>query len=136
MVESSSVVARLERAINEHDLERLVLCFHEDIRSEQPTHPARSFRGREQIRRDWSMIFAGVPDLRATVLRRVAAGDVAWAEWQWQGTRADGSPADMGGVTILGIAGGEIAWVRFYMEPVEQAGADIGAVVRQHATGR
>jgi ketosteroid isomerase-like protein len=131
-----TVVGRLHQAINDHDLEALVGCFGPDVVSEQPAHPVRNFRGREQIRRNWTQIFAGIPDLKATLVRSAFGEDVVWAEWSWQGTRADGNAADMAGVTILGLAGEEIAWLHFYMEPVEQQGAGIEAAIRGQATGQ
>ena len=60
-----TMVEQLERATNAHDLEALVECFAEDYENETPLHPARSFRGREQVRRNWTQIFAFVPDLHA-----------------------------------------------------------------------
>ena len=43
--EARDTLRRLERAINDHDLEALVGCFRADFVSEQPAHPARNFRG-------------------------------------------------------------------------------------------
>jgi len=34
-----TVVARLRDAMNAHDLEGFLDCFHEDYKSEQPIHP-------------------------------------------------------------------------------------------------
>jgi ketosteroid isomerase-like protein len=133
---AGNIARRLEQAINEHDLEALVGCFQPDVVSEQPAHPARNFRGREQIRRNWTQIFAGIPDLRATLVRSAVDEEVLWAEWSWQGSRPDGSAADMAGVTILGLTGDKIAWLHFYMEPVEQQGAGIDAAIQGQATGQ
>ena len=55
------VVERLNAAMNAHDIEAFVACFHEDYESEQPAHPDRAFRGRDQVRENWSAIFEGVP---------------------------------------------------------------------------
>ncbi len=134
--EARDTLKRLEQAINGHDLEALVTCFRTDVVSDQPAHPARSFRGQEQIRRNWTQIFAGIPDLKATLARSAVEGDVVWAEWSWQGTRPDGSSADMAGVTISGVGGGQIAWTHFYMEPVDRQGADIDASIGQQAGGQ
>jgi SnoaL-like domain len=45
-----AVTERLLEALNAHDLEGQLACFHEDYRSEQPAHPERAFSGREQAR--------------------------------------------------------------------------------------
>ncbi len=130
-----AVLLRLQEATNAHDLEALVACFAVDVISQQPAHPARDFQGRDQIHRNWQQLFGAVPDLKASLLRSVAEGQTVWAEWLWTGTRPDGSAADMAGVTILEVAGEEIARLHFYMEPIER-GQGIDASIRQQASGR
>jgi ketosteroid isomerase-like protein len=60
--DARAVVRRLQAATNAHDLDALVACFAPDYLSEIPAHPARSFRGSEQVRRNWTQILAGVPE--------------------------------------------------------------------------
>lgn len=36
-----AVIDALVRAVNEHDLEAVVACFHEDYVNETPVHPLR-----------------------------------------------------------------------------------------------
>lgn len=129
--DAASVIARLERATNAHDLNALVSCFAPDYRNETPAHPARSFTGREQVRRNWEQIFAAIPDLTATVLRSAVSGDEAWTEWEHRGTRRDGSMHVMRGVVILGVSNGLLAWARFYLEPVQEGSENVDAAVRQ-----
>ncbi|MEP7105999.1 MAG: nuclear transport factor 2 family protein, partial [Chloroflexota bacterium] len=126
-----SMVERLARAINDHDLDGLARCFAPNYVNETPLHPARSFTGREQVRKNWQAIFAGVPDLEAEVLRCTSDGEVAWPEWEMRGTRRDGSPHLMRGVTVLGVRDDQIAWARFYLEPVEEGGSGIDATIRE-----
>jgi SnoaL-like protein len=125
------VLARLERAMNDHDLETFVSCFRRDYRSEQPAHPNRGFGGREQVEKNWAVLFDGIPDFRAERLATAVQEDTVWAEWRWTGTRQDGSSLNLRGVTLFGAEGGEIAWGRLYMEEVEEAGEDIDETVRQ-----
>ena len=124
------LIDRIATATNKHDLDALTDCFDENIESEHPAHPARSFTGRDQIRKNWAQIFEGVPDLRAHLVRAASDGHTAWAEWEWTGRRRDGTPHHLRGVTVLGISGDRASWVRLYMEPVEQGGAPIDAAVR------
>jgi len=124
------VVERLHDAMNARDIEAFVACFHEDYRSEQPVHPDRAFSGREQVRENWSAIFAGVPDFTADLVAATADGDTEWSEWRWRGTHADGSRLDMAGVIIFGVRAERMAWARLYVEPVEAAGAGIDSAVR------
>lgn len=124
-----NVVQRLERAMNDHDLDALVGCFSTDYRNETPAHPARSFRGRERVRRNWQQILGTLPDLTAELVRWAVSGDTTWAEWEWSGTRRDGTRLTLRGVTILGIGQDTADWVRFYMEPVNDDGIGVAATV-------
>jgi len=127
----AAVVARLLAAINAHDLEAMVACFADNYLNEWPAHPQRGFRGNQQVRRNWSQIFAGVPDLRARLPRTVVDGDTVWAEWDLSGTRGDGAAFLMRGVSIFGVAEDRLAWVRFYLEPVEEDSGDVDANTRR-----
>jgi ketosteroid isomerase-like protein len=123
------VLARVEAAMNAHDLEAFLACIHPEYRSEQPVHPERGFGGRDQVEKNWAAMFSGIPDFRAETLDTAVDGDTAWTEWHWSGTRADGSPVDMRGVTLFRVEDGLIVSGRLYMEEVEQAGADIDQTV-------
>jgi hypothetical protein len=136
-IDPEAMVQRLQRATNEHDLEALVACFTADYRNETPAHPERGFTGREQVRKNWTQIFAAIPDVTSEVLRYVVDGDVVWTEWEHRGTRRDGSPHIMRGVVIFGVVDGLAAWARFYLEPVQQAAGTVDdAVNRQVTPGR
>jgi limonene-1,2-epoxide hydrolase len=124
-----SVLDRLHVAMNQHDLEMFLECFDPDYHSEQPAHPDRQFDGRGQVRANWSRIFSGASDFRAELIRATVTGDVVWAEWDWQGTRTDGSLIHLCGVTIFEVSNNWIIWGRLYMEPVEISGAGIDANV-------
>jgi hypothetical protein len=61
----------------------------------------------------------------------VTAEGVEVGEWRWQGTHEDGSQFGMRGVIVTGIQHGLIAWGRLYMEPIEEAGANIDEMVQE-----
>ena len=124
-MEAPGVVQRLQQALNDHDLDAITTCFDPDYDSEQPAHPDRSFRGREQVRKNWTQILGAVPDLKAELKRWAAHGDEVWTEWEWRGTGRDSGPWVMRGVTIQGLRDDVIAWMRLYMEPIEERGAGI-----------
>src|SRR3954462_14926155 len=128
--DAGRLVERLHAAMNARDIEAFVACFTEDYDSVQPAHPDRAFRGREQVRANWSEIFARVPDFCAELVRLAAAGDTAWSEWHWEGTQTDGGRLDMAGVIVFGLRDDRVAWGRLCVEPVEQQGAGIEAAVR------
>jgi ketosteroid isomerase-like protein len=127
-----ALLERLAAAVNSHDLDALAGCFAAGYRNQTPAHPARGFTGRRQVRRNWEQIFAFVPDITARVLRSCADGEVVWSEWEMTGTRRDNSRHQMAGVIVFGVRGGCFAWARFYLEPVQAAGADVNQAVRRH----
>src|SRR5919108_5865049 len=103
--------------MNRHDLDAMAECFAEDYRSEQPLHPDRYFLGREQVRKNWGLMFEEVPDLKADLLRSTTSGDEAWTEWRMHGAKLDGSPFEYRGMAIWGIRDDRIAWAHLYFEP-------------------
>lgn len=132
-----AVVDRLVQAANRHDLEGLVSCFADDYVNETPVHPQRGFTGSDQVRTNWTQIFAGVPDIEAAVLRRAESDDHLWTEWELSGTRAeDGGPFLMRGVVLFGIRSDVISSARFYLEPAEEASGDVNAHTRRLVTGK
>lgn len=133
MGDPRALIDRLTAAQNAHDLEALLACFDPDYRSEQPLFPARAFQGIDQVRANWSALLGSIPDFHADVLRAAAEGDTVFAEVDWTGTKADGTPLEERGVIIFGIRDDRIAWARLYVEEVEREGADIDAVVRRMA---
>jgi ketosteroid isomerase-like protein len=124
------VAEQLGDAMNARDIDAFVACFDEQYESEQPVHPDRAFRGRDQVRRNWSAIFEGVPDFTAELISASVEGDTEWSEWRWRGTQSDGTPLDMAGVIVGGVRNGRLGWARLYVEPVERGGAGIDAAVR------
>ncbi|MFE4226993.1 nuclear transport factor 2 family protein [Arthrobacter sp. NPDC056886] len=131
----SQVIQRLLAAFNDHDLEAAAALFHESYNSVQPAHPARAFVGRAQMHANWAAIFAGIPDFRAEMLRSVDDGSTTWSEWTWTGTRSDGQPFDMRGVTIFETEDGLITSGTLYMEELERQDVGISEAV-QTLTGR
>jgi ketosteroid isomerase-like protein len=125
------LVERLAQATSDHDLERIVACFAPDYTNETPVHPMRGFRGREQVRRNWLQILAGVPDLTARVLATATNGDTVWSEWQMTGTRRDGAPHEMRGLNIFRVTDGLVRAARFYLEPVEHETGTVDDAVRR-----
>lgn len=126
-----ALVDRIRLAIDAHDLEALVDCFEPDVVSDTPAHPARSFRGRGQVRNNWARIFATVPDIRAELVGCAVHGSAAYAEWDWTGTRLDGERHHMRGVTVLGTDGRRARSVRFFMEVVDPSDTNADQAVSQ-----
>jgi limonene-1,2-epoxide hydrolase len=126
-----AAVKRLLAAVNDHDLDGVVSSFADGYINETPAHPNRGFRGSDQVRTNWTQIFAGVPDIRAQIPRMAVDGETVWTEWEMAGTRADGGAFAMRGVVIFGVSDAAIASARFYLEPVEQTSDDVDAHTRR-----
>ena len=132
---SKAVLERLRDAMNEHDIDAFLACIDPAYRSDQPVHPNRGFGGREQVEKNWTALFEGLPDFHAEALATATEGDTVWTEWEWTGTRANEAQLTMRGVTIFRIMKDRIVSGRLYMEEVEAAGADIDQTVGRLAEG-
>jgi ketosteroid isomerase-like protein len=122
-------VNRIFEATNAHDVDSLTRCFAEEYLNETPAHPSRGFRGRDQVRKNWTAIFHGVPDIRAEVLRAAYHGNEAWIECEMSGTRRDGAPHLMRGVIVFTVKRGLMASARFYLEPVDTGDLSVNQAV-------
>ncbi len=125
----SGFVAPLVTAVNGHDLEAVVALFTDDYVNHTPAHPARSFTGNQQVRRNWESIFAAVPDLSAVVTAQAFWENTVWTEWSMDGTRRDGAEHHMRGVVIFTVADGQATTARFYLEPLDTGDGDVNAAV-------
>ena len=131
-----ATIDRLVGATNQHDLESMAACFSEDYKNETPAHPARGFRGRAQVRRNWEQIFAFVPDIRVEVVRSAVNTGTVWTEWEMRGTRRDGRPHWTRGVIVFGVNHDAIRWARFYVEPVDESDATVDDAIRAQVVGQ
>jgi hypothetical protein len=125
MGEPLKVMDRLVDAMNRHDIDDFVACFHDDYESYQPLRPSEAFKGSDQVRKNWSRIFESIPDVRGEILRSASSGDTAWIELSVTGTRPDGNALDMRGVIINEIAADRIASARLYLEQIFEEVGDI-----------
>ena len=129
-------VRRMLAAANRHDLEAMVSEFAEDYRNVTPAHPARSFTGRAQVRKNWTALFAGLPDLTLTVHDAATGPDgKIWMEWSNRGTRPDGVVQHAAGVSILTVRDDRIAAAQFYLEPVDHGSGDVDEAISEAVHG-
>ncbi|WP_314216080.1 nuclear transport factor 2 family protein [Pseudarthrobacter equi] len=129
-------VRRMLTAANRHDLEAMMSEFAEDYRNTTPVHPARSFTGSAQVRKNWTALLAGLPDLTLTVHDAATGPDgKLWMEWSNRGTRPDGSVQCAAGVAIFTLRNERIAAAQFYLEPVDHDSADVNEAVREAVQG-
>ncbi|TDT78690.1 ketosteroid isomerase-like protein [Arthrobacter sp. AG258] len=129
-------VRRMLAAAGRHDVEDMVSQFADDYRNTTPVHPARSFSGSAQVRKNWTALFAGLPDLTLTVHDAATGPDgKLWLEWSNRGTRPDGSVQRAAGVAIFTLRHDKIAAAQFYLEPVDQDSGDVNQAVREAIQG-
>jgi ketosteroid isomerase-like protein len=133
---STALLQRFHDAMNQGNLEAFVNCFDPDYQSEHPAHPDRAFAGADQVRKNWSNIFANVPDFRSELLRFVAEEEMIWSEWHWHGTRTNNTTMDMRGVILFGVRNERFIWGRLYMELLEEQGAGVEAAVTRISGGK
>jgi hypothetical protein len=127
----AGIMERLQELQNSHDAAGMAALFSPDYQSVQPAHPNRGFGGSQQVLKNWTSVFEGIPDFHATLVASVTEGQAEWGEWDWRGTYLDGSPFLERGVIIMIVLDGLIRAARLYMEPVESGGGDIDAVVQE-----
>jgi ketosteroid isomerase-like protein len=119
-VELPPFARRLLQATNSHDVEAIVACFSPDYENVTPCHPARGFRGNQQVRRNWTAILDAVPDLRAEVVATSSGAGVEWTQWDMQGTSRDGRHYHLRGVIVFDVDADISTGCRFFLEPVEE----------------
>ncbi|AUI61045.1 nuclear transport factor 2 family protein [Amycolatopsis sp. BJA-103] len=115
-----AVPFRMAAAMSDRDVEKLVANYADDFDCVMPVHPDRSFRGADQVRANYTKIFARYSNgLDARVIDSVVDGDRVWTEWEMIGTRADGVVETIRGAVIIRVEDGRAAAVRFYLDPVD-----------------
>ena len=129
-----ATVERLVKATNAHDVDAIVACFAESYALESPLHPARSFRGKEQIRSNWTQILSAVGDLEARLVASASDGCSVWTEWEMVGTRRDGCAYCTRGVFIFRVEDGLIVNGRLFLEHVDASAADANEGLRHMLT--
>ena len=118
---TADVVGELRDAINAHDPDRVAACFTDDYRCERPLHPAESFTGSRQVRRNYAQMFAAFAEIEATILRSAEHDREHWSEWEMRAISATGDRVLRRGPVILTTRDGLIDWARFYVDPVDDS---------------
>lgn len=129
------VVRSLHRATAAHDLDGIVAHFATHYVLQDPCRPDRSFRGADQVRRNWSHILAELPDLVFEERALCEEGSRVWTEIAMRGHRPDGSERDLRGVMIFRVEEGVIEAGTFYLAPVVHDGLDANAAVQASLSG-
>lgn len=127
--QAAAFLGRLQAATNAHDVDAIVDCFTPDYENVAPAHPARSFTGNVQVRKNWEQIFAFVPDITVRVLASAGDDREVWSEWEMSGTRRDRSLHLLRGVIVFSLRDGQASGARFFLEPVDEVPGSIDEAV-------
>jgi uncharacterized protein (TIGR02246 family) len=130
MTDTRGWVERLVHATNAHDLDGVAACFAPDYVNVTPAHPGRGFVGRDQVRKNWTQIFAAVPDIQVQVVAAAFVGGTAWTQWEMHGTRRDGTAHEMAGVVVFEVEDDLARRAIFFLEPVDEGPGTVDDAVR------
>ena len=103
-----AVIQGMVAAINAHDIDAQVACFHPNYRSRLPAHPAENFTGSDQVRRNWTALLEAMPGLHVDIEGYAVNGADVWTELHVHGTRDDGTAFEVRDVTITTAVDGRI----------------------------
>ncbi|MEE3703885.1 nuclear transport factor 2 family protein [Pasteurella multocida] len=126
---AADVVRSLHRTVAAHDLDGIVAHFAHDYALDDPVHPDRSFRGAEQVRRNWTVLLDSMPDLVLEERGLISEGSTVWSEIVIRGHLGVGDEQVLRGVMIFRVEAGLIAAATFYLSPVVRDGLDADAAV-------
>ena len=122
MTPEEELIQRYFDAFNRHDIEGVMACFHEN-----PTTvggDGRSFKGRDEVRRQYETEFALMPDCRCDLRLFTGNSGRAVAESAFHGTRLQtGKVVQAIGAEVLEIVDGKIKEIRDYHRAVPEKSA-------------
>ena len=82
----------LARAISEHDIERVLSFFADDIFYEEVNVGGEVAHGKEELRTRFQNLFTACPDIRVEITSYLNSGDRECVEWTSSGTHKGDMP--------------------------------------------
>ena len=82
----------IARAISEHDIEKVLFFFADDIFYEEVNVGGEVVHGKEELRTRLQNLFASFPDIRVEITSYFNSGDRECVEWTSSGTHKGGIP--------------------------------------------
>ena len=80
------------RVISEHDIEKVLSFFADDIFYEEVCVGGEVAHGKEELRTRFQNLFASFPDIRVEITSYFNSGDRECVEWTSSGTHKGGIP--------------------------------------------
>jgi len=102
-------VARLNDAINRHDVDGLMAAFADDCVFENtgPVPDGQRFEGQAAVRAFWERWFAANPDARFEAEEVIVAGERCVVRWVYRKVR-NAAPWHLRGVDVLRVQHGRV----------------------------
>jgi ketosteroid isomerase-like protein len=111
------LIQRYFEAFNRHDIEGVMVCFHETPRILDGE--GRVFEGRAEVQRNYETVFALMPDCRCDLRSFTGNSGKAVAESFFHGTRPRyGKVVEAVGAEMMDIVDGKIKEIRNYHRPL------------------
>ena len=82
----------IARAISEHDIEKVLFFFADDIFYEEVHVGGEVAHGKEELRTRFQNLFTACPDIRVEITSYFNSGDRECVEWTSSGTHKGGIP--------------------------------------------
>jgi ketosteroid isomerase-like protein len=116
MTSEEKLIERYFEAFNQHDIEAVMACFHEQPVIVDPV--GNRLEGRDMVRRHYEIGFDRFPDGRCDLRLCTGNGGRGVAESLFRGTRAQfGNVVEALGAEVMEIADGKIKEIRDYHQP-------------------
>lgn len=106
------LLERFAEAWNRHDIEALMRCMSDDcefVGTMGPEAFGIRYRGTLAVRKGYASIFETFPDARWNNARHFVCGDRGVSEWEFTGTRQDGTRVEVWGCDLFTFKDGKIA---------------------------
>ncbi len=121
MTLEEQLIKRYFDAFNQHDIEGVMACFHDEAVLVGPN--GKRLVGRAEVRRSYETEFALFPDAHCEL--RVCTGNSGRgvAESYFTGTRAEQKRIEAIGAEVMEMVDGKIKEIRDYHQPVPSKAA-------------
>jgi hypothetical protein len=124
--DSQAFLERYVKALETHDVDLLVTCWHPDVETTHVLHPDRSWRGLDLYRRVMTTVYKSNPDAHLEVTACSATGNIVFIE----SITRHGDGTETPCVSIFELEGDLIRHARVYTGVPTSDGMSMDAYVQ------
>ncbi len=121
MTLEEQLIKRYFDAFNQHDIEGVMACFHDEAVLVGPN--GKRLVGRAEVRRSYETEFALFPDANCELRMCTGNSGRGVAESYFTGTRAEQKRIEAIGAEVMEMVDGKIKEIRDYHQPVPSKAA-------------